>query len=385
MQESLCPLPYTYRVALGGHPTEALSNLIKYLSSDDSHSENSNSFPGITPADFSALCNLMDQHCITRRKPRLTYHQGVVIVELLPRPSHEIPVTYIRECITSATGNIPYDRSALNVASYNNLSLGSVKSATHVTPDIALVGVPIVDKPEHHEVFMVKLRLSIEAHPEIQMAMAIFVREEQIYSSPVEGSQAWKALSDLDAMDFKMFLQYLPTSLSHEANRRIIIADHLWCSLEAATFHVWVKHNIDSPIVINASGMASGTLFPIIDIDDVHHLMGEGFLKVKDAIVNYSNMVSPSVDTPSLTTSASTISVDWSVYQRMLGAAVNLTTHERYMDWCHSIANRGKRRLSFGDLDYKDSQEASEVGADEGEVQESPRRSLRLQKHQTVC
>ncbi|KAG6371167.1 hypothetical protein JVT61DRAFT_9947 [Boletus reticuloceps] len=292
---------------------------------------NSQVFHKITPTKFGTLAHVINESRIISQKPRITYHQGLVILEL-PHRIHE-------------------DRQYINVSLHMNFPLDSADSTSSVTPDLSLITMPtkhggksadyivsaVVKYTFSHDkdILMEKLRAAITACPQIMLSITIVIQEEQEYAQPKPGSEAWSTFSHMDCLQAHTFLMYsepeamasVPTKNSPESTNESyeeqfelhppMVAMHHWCNITSVTFHVWIKDD-DKPIVIDGDGMARGTIYPTIDIDEVTSLINDGFPKARDSIIAYSKMVSA----PSKVTLAGndpvSIPINWEDYQGIL-------------------------------------------------------------------
>ncbi|KAF9241341.1 hypothetical protein BU15DRAFT_73466 [Melanogaster broomeanus] len=210
---------------------------------------------------------------------------------------------------SQAIERLPYDGMLIRPSVEMNLSLKSSCGEFDATPDIAIL---LARQSGLH----LDPQLEISAHPEIIMVMMIIITEDTPYHSPKEGSTAWHTFCHhTKCSSFSQFLGMMETTDGDDrALGPVTVANHSWTRITQVDYYVW-------------------TLFPQVDMQAVDVMIGEGLVKIRDAIIRFSRQLDPNTDTDSLAEANFRWDFDWQRCQISIANGAECTAHERFQDW----------------------------------------------------
>ncbi|KAG2744920.1 hypothetical protein P692DRAFT_20877480 [Suillus brevipes Sb2] len=288
-------------------------------------------------------------------KPRLTYdYEKTSLLVEMPSAIHEAPFDCLKLSLGNSITATSYDNDLIFPMVHMNSSL-SVKEKS-VTPDICITVTPAVGPTKIVLVPFVgecacsedkahaigKLKDTIAAHPDTQMAVLGLIREARPYSSPVKGSIAWKTLSKpnktLPLADF-ITKRHLPCT-------PITVAQHVWCHIRTVEVFVWVRGDDGSAINLdNEDNMAHGTLLLDINMDAVKLMLKRGLGKIRDSLVTFSKQLNSEIDCTELEEAVIALVIRWKDFVIALNNGADVTAWRRYRAWHKKII---KDRLAGG-------------------------------------
>jgi hypothetical protein len=89
-----------------------------------------------------------------------------------------------------------------------------------------------------------KIKYEIAGHPEVLMVILAVINEDQRYRSPERTSEAWRMLrQEASSRSVSLFYSELQEDTARSQLQPIVIANHTWCHLASARFHIWVRGN----------------------------------------------------------------------------------------------------------------------------------------------
>jgi hypothetical protein len=181
----------------------------------------------------------------------------------MPGALHEESFDHLKDCFTLAIGALPYNREILTPRASMNSNLKVEKQI--VTPDMLILITPVKGPrrlrlisgvgecalSETKDDVFDKVEKEIRAHPEIDLAVIVVVKEATTYASPAKDSTAWKALckaEEDDSLPLDSFIDQRSTPRS--IGQPLKVAGHNWCHLDTVEYFAWVKGEDGLPIDI---------------------------------------------------------------------------------------------------------------------------------------
>ncbi|KAG1803888.1 aldehyde dehydrogenase family-domain-containing protein [Suillus plorans] len=110
------------------------------------------------------------------------------------------------------------------------------------------------------------------------------------------------------------------------------VEGHTWCSIKLIRFKVWVRGV--KPINLNTTDsnlVASGTLYPVEDMDAVHVMIQKGVRVVREQLIDLSQIINPNIDDNAMR--APPFILHNSEIVTTVAGAMSETAHRRYMAW----------------------------------------------------
>ncbi|KAG1902853.1 uncharacterized protein F5891DRAFT_1185995 [Suillus fuscotomentosus] len=286
-------------------------------------------------------------------KPRLTYiplghsttSKGVIIVEW-PSAVHEVPFDEMNKAFTMAFYGLPYDQDIILTTVHMNLSLKS--GLTSITPDMSIsftategphqtALIPFIGEctfSQDEDKLFQKLISEVAAHLEVVLVVMVIIKEEHPYHSPAPHSPAWETLrKDAEYLSFDDFVTKIEGSHDHMLSHPVVVAGHMWCKIAFIEYQVWVRADRDEPIDLenhNAECMATGSLFPDMNMDAVQARMNEGLQQMKKYLINMCRGI---FSTSELEKANPIFPIHWKRCIKAFIAAAELTVHQCYLDW----------------------------------------------------
>jgi hypothetical protein len=173
----------------------------------------------------------------------------------MPTNLHEEAFDYLKDVITFAIGNLPYDRAIVRPRIQMNYSLQiegksvapdmtiTLTSAAEPAEDVVVSGLAECALSEDFDHVFTKMGNEVTAHPEVDFAIIGVINEATSYESPEDGSTAFKTLISDDATDFPLSLKSFirQRSTPRQSDQPVRVADHDWCHVRSVEYYVWAR------------------------------------------------------------------------------------------------------------------------------------------------
>lgn len=332
--------------------TSRVEDVLRYLTeptADKSRQE----FRGVGVEDFKSIERVVGESGRLVMKPRLTYDYNELTLSIdMPTAIHEEPFDCLKEHLTLAIANMPYNRRAIRPRIHMNYSL-EVPNKT-VTPDMTITLTRVEGPTENVAISGLgecafsedgahvfdKMETEIEAHPEVDFAVIVLIHESASFASPLPDSTASKILPTKDAaadfqpLPMKTFIRQRSTP--RQFNQPLTVADHNWCQVGSVQYFVWVKGANGAPINIRDNNpllMARGTLAPTPNMGAVTTMLEAGLRRMRDSMVSLTLEIDNGADCSALQAANPTLPIEWDLGVSGILSAMDTTAYQRYLAW----------------------------------------------------
>lgn len=162
-----------------------------------------------------------------------------------------MPLTDVRDYISSTIQNLPYDRLTVRAKVEMNLAFKSPKDGFTATPDLSLfltsnkglgnTQIPILVECAFTQ-DRSKLKKEIDAHLEVVLVIVIIITEEPDYHGPLEESDVWNRFIKEDecreAEDFLSLQNGAAAASTPTAKTELVhieVTGHVWCNITSTS------------------------------------------------------------------------------------------------------------------------------------------------------
>ncbi|KAG1876090.1 hypothetical protein C8R48DRAFT_669292 [Suillus tomentosus] len=212
-----------------------------------------------------------------------------------PLPVHEQPATHLAKAINKFTEAIPYDKLLIDATMHLNHRIQN-KDTTNI-PDLHLtVTAQPQEDLESDEIAVAKsiskncmirkLSITCDGHRDIDYAFVVSFEERVKWQQPKEDNIIAQQLHTAPALDYEDFI---PSCI--KKNLRfgpVEIRSHTWIDIREIRYSVH-KRGMDGHFDFNnknAATFAEGTLYPVLQLDNIERMLDDAAENLKEYIVS---------------------------------------------------------------------------------------------------
>ncbi|KAG1776905.1 hypothetical protein EV702DRAFT_1045915 [Suillus placidus] len=271
-----------------------------------------------------------------------------------PLPVHEQPAAHLAKAVNKFTEAIPYDKLLIDITMHLNHRIQN-KDSTNI-PDLHLtVTAQPLEDMESDEMVVAKLvskwvgecglssdtncmvrKLSItyNGHQDIDYAFIISFKERARWKQPKEGDITIQQLRSAPALDYE---EFIPSCIKKSLKfGPVDIKSHTWIDISEVHYSVY-KCGADGHFDFNnknATTFAEGTLYPLLQMDNVARMLDNAAESLKGYIVSLmEGMGLEESAVQSARDSHPVFEPVWGAALNSISSAIYLTAYCRYLDW----------------------------------------------------
>ncbi|KAG1862196.1 hypothetical protein F4604DRAFT_1063504 [Suillus subluteus] len=310
-------------------------------------------FHDVGAEDFASIEHIVGEMDQLMTKPKLTYdYKKLTLVVDMPTTLHEEPFDYLKECITLAIAELPYDRRVIRPTVRMNqpLQLESksvmpdmVVTLRHVdgpTVDVTVSALGECALTERRDHVFNKMEMEIAANPEVNLAVIILIHEVIPFASPLPDSTAHKTLLAGGASELPRKAFVSQRSTVRQFNEPFMVAGHNWCQVHSVEYFVWAKGANSTSIDLRTNNpllMAHGTLGLTSNMSAVTAMLEKGLGQLRDSMVTLTREHDSDADCSALEGANPTLPIEWGLGASGVLSAIDITAYERYQTWIRGI------------------------------------------------
>ncbi|KAG1864288.1 hypothetical protein DFJ58DRAFT_912297 [Suillus subalutaceus] len=287
-------------------------------------------FHDVGAEDFASIEHIVGEMGQLMTKPKLTYdYKKLALVVDMPTTLHEEPFNYLKECITLAIAELPYDRK--DHPAYIDVTISALGECA------------FTERRDH--VFN-KMEMEITANPEVNLAVIVLIHEAIPFASPLPDSTAHKLLAgDTSELPRKAFVSQRSTV--RQFNEPFVVAGHNWCQVHSVEYFVWAKGADGASIDVRNNNpllMAHGithnftqTLGLTSNMSAVTTMLEKGLGQMRDSMVTLTREHDSDADCSALEGANPTLPIKWGLGASGVLSAIDITAYQRYQTWIRGI------------------------------------------------
>ncbi|KIM60543.1 hypothetical protein SCLCIDRAFT_26582 [Scleroderma citrinum Foug A] len=235
---------------------------------------------GVSHGDYAYIVDRLACHEHQKMRIKLTFFPcSQHLMALSPLPVHESILCEISKMLTKVLATMPISKKILNQTVTANMPFigHSLKERQRWIMECAF--------SQRDEDATQRLQQYIDDDCDLLVVGKIVIKQASTYHSPGSDDATHLRLAPL--MTFSEWLE-LRSDEDEYGQVEVEVDGFTWFSLSRVEIHLWVRLPSNSAIDLDhldGNSYASGTLYPIINLDDVNRMFLKGLLRIQDAIV----------------------------------------------------------------------------------------------------
>ncbi|KAG1867362.1 hypothetical protein F4604DRAFT_1542029, partial [Suillus subluteus] len=305
---------------------------------------------GITPTEYTAVLAFTSEEREFEVRAKFAYFEDTQELQIMsPLPVHEQPAAHISKAINKYTDALPYNKLLIDVTTHLNHRIQN-KDTTNI-PDLHLA---VTIQPPEDDIgeselssdynFMVrKLSSTCDGHRDINLALIMSFKERTRWQQPKETSVTAQTLCMSPTLEHE---EFIPARIKKSLKfGPVIIHSHVWIDISEVRYSVF-RRGADGHFDFNSKSpdtFAEGTLYPMVQMSDVKHMLRDGANTLKGYIVSLMEGMNLEVSAIQLVCESNPVFKPiWGAAVNQISSAIYLTAYCRYLDWHHHKYSKHK-------------------------------------------
>ncbi|KAG1794235.1 uncharacterized protein HD556DRAFT_1200378, partial [Suillus plorans] len=319
---------------------------------------------GITPAEYAAVVAFTSEERDFEVRAKFVYFADTQDLHIMPPlPVHEQPAAHLAKAINKFMEAIPYDKLLIDITMHLNHRIQNKDSMNIPDLHLTVTAQPPEDM-ESDEIVVAKsiskwvgecglssdrncmvrkLSITCDGHRDIDYAFVISFEERVKWQQPKEDNIIAQQLRLAPALDYEDFI---PSRIKKSLRfGPVDIRSHTWIDISQIRYSMH-KRGMDGHFNFNnknTATFAEGTLYPILQMDDVEHMLDDAAENLKEYIISLmEGMGLEQSAVQSARDSRPMFDPVWGAATNSISLAIYLTAYCHYLDWRHHKYDKHK-------------------------------------------